>query len=103
MSGNGKRILIVSATALVSSGTAVAINLATEWKTAPWVWVAVGVCTVLTGVLTFWSHRSENEQHAEHTPIHEGKITQDVKAKDKSKVNMVGKGTIDVSERRKHS
>jgi hypothetical protein len=42
------------AAAVVTSGGGVAVNLATEWKTNPWAWAAVGVITVLAAVVAQW-------------------------------------------------
>ena len=42
------------ATAVVGSGVATVINLATEWKTNVWAWVAVAVLTLLAAGLSLW-------------------------------------------------
>ncbi|QTR01278.1 hypothetical protein J7S33_17560 [Saccharothrix algeriensis] len=45
--------------AAVSSGLAVVINLATEWKTNPWAWVGVVVLTLAAAGVSLWSSRSQ--------------------------------------------
>ncbi|MBV9314276.1 MAG: hypothetical protein JO100_11205 [Pseudonocardia sp.] len=51
----GWRVAVpTAATAVVGSGVAVVINLATEWKTNPWAWIVVGVLTLLAMVLALW-------------------------------------------------
>lgn len=44
-------------TAILGSVTAVVINLATEWKYNLWAWLAVGVLTTLTTVVSVWQGR----------------------------------------------
>lgn len=44
--------------AVLTSMVAVVVNLATEWKSNPWAWLAVGVTTVLVAVAALWlEHR----------------------------------------------
>jgi hypothetical protein len=46
-------------TALVGSAVAVVVNLATEWKTNWWAWLAVGALTVVSGGVSLWLHRRQ--------------------------------------------
>lgn len=44
--------------AVLTSMVAVAVNLATEWKSNPWAWLVVGVSTALVAVAALWlDHR----------------------------------------------
>lgn len=45
------------ATAAVSSGVAIVINLATEWKTNIWAWAAVAALTLVAAALSLWLAR----------------------------------------------
>jgi len=45
------------AATLLTTAVAVAVNVATEWKTAPWAWVAVAVMTVASAAVSVWLHR----------------------------------------------
>jgi len=45
------------ATAVVSSGVAIVINLATEWKTNIWAWAAVAALTLVAAALSLWLAR----------------------------------------------
>ena len=47
------------ATAVAGSGVAVAVNLATEWKTNAWAWLAVVVATVLVAAAALWLDRRQ--------------------------------------------
>lgn len=47
------------ATALVGSAVAVVVNLATEWKTNWWAWLAVVVLTVLSGGVSVLLYRQQ--------------------------------------------
>lgn len=72
MAGSAVRRVVAPtvATAVVTSGAAVAINLATEWKTNPWAWVAVVVATALVAVAAMWlgrRHTAAAESAAEET------------------------------------
>jgi hypothetical protein len=49
------------ATAVVTSGLAVAVNLATEWKTEVWAWLVVAGLTVLSFVATLWLYRRQTQ------------------------------------------
>lgn len=51
-----RRTLIVISVVLTSAA-AVAINLATDWKTNPWAWLAVVVVTMLAAVVALWLDR----------------------------------------------
>lgn len=61
MAGRSRGVRVVVPTlvvAAVSSGLAVVINLATEWKTNPWAWVGVVVLTLAAAGVSLWSSRS---------------------------------------------
>lgn len=49
------------ATVLLASAAAVAINLATEWKTNLWAWLVVGVITVLAAAVAVWLDRRQSQ------------------------------------------
>jgi len=61
-------LVLPAVTALVSSALAVMVNLATEWKTSGWAWLAVVELTMISGGLS-WRHqrqtRTESLQDAE--------------------------------------
>lgn len=47
------------AAAATTSAIAVVVNLATEWKTNPWAWIAVGAFTLISAAVSLWLyHRS---------------------------------------------
>ena len=46
-------------TAITSSMIAVALNLATEWKSDFWAWLAVGVLTLTSGGVSVWLNRRQ--------------------------------------------
>ena len=48
------------ATAVVGSGAAIVINLATEWKSSVWAWMAVAVLTMLAAGLSLWLARGSS-------------------------------------------
>ncbi|HEY8374237.1 MAG TPA: hypothetical protein VIL00_15985 [Pseudonocardiaceae bacterium] len=50
--------------AVVGTALAVLVNLATEWKSNPWAWVAVVVLTLTSAGVTFWLRSSESEPQA---------------------------------------
>jgi hypothetical protein len=55
MSTGTRRAAVPTAcAAAVSAGGAVAINLATEWKSNVWAWVAVTALTAVAAVLSLW-------------------------------------------------
>jgi hypothetical protein len=45
--------------AVLTSATAVAVNLATEWKSNPWAWLAVAVTTALVASVALWLDRRQ--------------------------------------------
>jgi len=47
------------ATAVVTSGIAIVINLATDWKTNPWAWLAVVVLTAATAGVALWLNKAQ--------------------------------------------
>ncbi|MGH4022837.1 MAG: hypothetical protein ACRDT0_27100 [Pseudonocardiaceae bacterium] len=56
--GVGRRVVASTVvTAVVTSAAAVVINLATEWKSNLWAWLAVVVVTVLVAAAALWSDR----------------------------------------------
>ncbi|MGH3568805.1 MAG: hypothetical protein ACRDRH_22815 [Pseudonocardia sp.] len=56
--GLGWRVAVSTvATAVVSSGVAVVVNLATEWGTNVWAWAAVVVLTLVAAALSLWLAR----------------------------------------------
>jgi hypothetical protein len=50
-----------AATAVTTSAIAVVINLATEWKTNLLAWLAVGVLTILSSLISLWFYRRQDE------------------------------------------
>jgi hypothetical protein len=49
------------ATAVAGSLVAVALSLATEWKSNPWAWLAVVVTTALVAAATLWLDRRQGD------------------------------------------
>lgn len=52
-------IVPTAAVAVVGSAMAVVINLATEWKTEPWAWVAVALLTAVAAGVGLWLSRAQ--------------------------------------------
>ena len=46
-------------TAATSTAIAIVVIFATEWKTNPWAWIAVGVLTVLAFLGSLWLYKRE--------------------------------------------
>lgn len=58
---SGARLVVPTLVlAAVSSAVAVAVNLATEWKTSMWAWGAVLVVTMLSAVVSLWLSSRSN-------------------------------------------
>lgn len=51
-------VVLTAGIALVSSALAVMVNLATEWKTSGWAWLAVAALTMISGGLS-WRHQRQ--------------------------------------------
>ncbi len=64
-SAAGRVVAPIIVTAITTSGVAIALNLATEWKTNFWAWLAVGVLTVTSGVVAVWLYRRQTSTAAE--------------------------------------
>lgn len=57
--------------AVLTSMVAVVVNLATEWKSNPWAWLAVAVTTVLVAVAALWlEHRRGGFPAESERPAH---------------------------------
>jgi cytochrome bd-type quinol oxidase subunit 2 len=62
--------------AVLTSAVAVAVNLATEWKSNPWAWLAVVVTTVLVAVAALWvEHRHGDPSAGSERPVHGQVVT----------------------------
>jgi hypothetical protein len=62
-------VVLTVGTALVSSALAVMVNLATEWETSGWAWLAVAALTMISGGLS-WRH--QRQTRTESSPGAEG-------------------------------
>lgn len=51
--------------AMLTSVVAVAVNLATDWKSNPWAWLAVVVTTVLVAIAALWLEHRRGDPRAE--------------------------------------
>lgn len=63
-SGTGRRGVVIPtvAAAVAASATMIVINFATEFKTNPWWWLAVGAATALVAGVALWlDHRNNSE------------------------------------------
>jgi hypothetical protein len=57
--------------AVLTSTVAVAVNLATEWKSNPWAWFVVAVTTALVAVAALWLEHQQGDPPAEsERPAH---------------------------------
>jgi hypothetical protein len=54
--------------AALSSAGAVAVNLATEWKSNPWAWLAVVLTTALVAAAALWLDHRKNDQGETQRP-----------------------------------
>jgi membrane protein implicated in regulation of membrane protease activity len=58
------------AVAVSSTAAAVAVNVATEWKTNSWAWVAVMLITAVSAAVSVWLYRrTQNHILAEDRPF----------------------------------
>jgi hypothetical protein len=62
--GSWRVAVLAAATAVSGSAVAVAVNLATEFKTNFWAWVAVVVATALVAAVAMWLDHRRNAEAA---------------------------------------
>ncbi|GLY50083.1 hypothetical protein [Lentzea sp. NBRC 102530] len=63
------------AMAVVLSGTAITINLATDWKTNLWAWLGVFALTAATAAVSYWLYKAQDQSQP---PSVERSVTGDV-------------------------
>jgi hypothetical protein len=66
-------------TAVLASGSAVVINLATEWKHNIWLWVAAAALTVATAAVALWLARAQATGGPEVGGIVRGDVKMDAR------------------------
>jgi hypothetical protein len=69
-------------TAVLASGLAIVINLATEWKRDLWPWVVVAALTVATAAVALWLARAEATGETDGDGTVRGDVS--IKARDRS-------------------
>lgn len=67
-----RRLVVTLASAVITSGVAVAVNLATNWMNNVWAWSAAAAFTVAAaGAAYVFNREKPNHSEASSLPIHQ--------------------------------
>lgn len=68
---NSRVVVPTAIAAIVGTGINVAVNVATNWKTNPWAWLAVAALTVISWAVSLWLYRNRQATDSPSASVQE--------------------------------